>query len=78
MIIMNMQNKLYTIQFSHHLINNSVSVPKQQSQNLEFANFAKFLKKTKLPEKLELLEKRRFELTEKRKKDSCSLANPHS
>jgi len=38
----------------------------------DIANFAKFLKKT------ELLDKRGFELTEKRKADSCPPANPHS
>jgi len=43
-------------------------------------NFAKLTKKTELPEKFELLEKRRFELTEKRIKNRrCSWppANPH-
>jgi len=45
----------------------------------------KLPKKTKLPEKFELLDKRGFELMEKRKsnknnnkKDSCPLASPHS
>jgi len=54
MITMNMWNKLYTIQFSHHLTTDLQPVPMQQLQNLEityFANFAKFLKKTVLLEK---------------------------
>jgi len=47
-------------------------VPKQQSQNLEIANFTKFLKK------FELLDKRGFKLVERRRADSLlSLANPH-
>jgi len=39
-------------------------------------NFAKLPKKTKLLEKFKLLVKRGFELMEKRRADSCSLANP--
>jgi len=31
MIIMNMQNKLYMIKFSHHLMTNSQPDPKQRS-----------------------------------------------
>jgi len=41
-------------------------------------NFTKFPKKTKLLEKFELPAKSRFILMEKRKADSCPLANPHS
>jgi len=44
LIIMNMQKKLYTLQFSHHLITDSQSVPEQQSQNLELTDFTNFLK----------------------------------
>jgi len=54
MIIMNMQNKLCTIWFSHHAMTSLQSVPEQQSQNSEladFANFTELLKKTELPEK---------------------------
>jgi len=39
-----MQKKLYTLQFSHHLITDSQSVPEQQSQNLELTDFTNFLK----------------------------------
>jgi len=80
-IIMNMQKKVYTIHFSHHLMTDSQPVFKQWSQNPEVANFANFseLKKTpKLPEKLELTETREFKVTETRRADSCPLANPHS
>jgi len=31
MVIMTMQNKLYTIQFSHHLMTDSQPVPQQRS-----------------------------------------------
>jgi len=67
---MNLQNKLYTIQFSHHLMTYSLSVPEQQSQNpkhMDFANVTKFQKNTKLLENSELLDKRGFKLTEMRK-----------
>ena len=77
---MNMQ-KNYTIQFSHHPITDLQSVSKQWSWNPEFADFANFTKlakKTELLEKFELPDKRGFELTEMRKKDSCPLASPHS
>jgi len=65
MIIMNMQNKLYRIQFSHHLVTNSQSVPQQRSRTPEITNFAKFLKK-----EFELPDKRRFKPTEKRRAES--------
>ena len=65
MIIMNMQKKLYTIQFSHFPMTNSQSVPERQSWNLEIMNFTKFLKK-----KFELLDKKGFKLTKTRKKYS--------
>jgi len=51
----------------------SQPVPEQQSWNLQisdFVNFVKLLKKTKLPEKSELLAKKGFELTEMRRADS--------
>jgi len=41
-------------------------------------NVMKLPDKTGLPEKFKLLGKRGFELTEMRKKDSCSPANPYS
>jgi len=66
-----MQNKLYTIQFSHHPMTDSQSVPKQRWRNPEradLANFAELLKETELLEKSELSGKRGFELTEKRRK----------
>ena len=69
MLIMHMQNKLYTIQFSHHPITDLQSVPEKQSQNPEledFASFAKLPQKTTLLEKFELPDKRAFELTEMR------------
>jgi len=49
-----MQNKLYTIHFSHHPMTDSQSVFEQLSWNpelLDFVNFAKLQKKIKLPEK---------------------------
>ena len=76
MIIMNMQNNLYTIQSSHLPMTNVQSVPEQRSQNPEitdFVNFAKLKKTTKL------LDKRGLEPIEKRKKrESCTWASPHS
>jgi len=47
-IIMNMQNKLYTIQFSHHPMTDSVSVPKQPWRNAKLMNFATFEKHQKI------------------------------
>jgi len=41
-----------------------------------FANFAKFLRKTEILEKFKLPNKRGFELMEKRIQDSCPAANP--
>jgi len=70
MIIMNMQNKPYTTQFSHHLMTDSQSVPEQRLQNPELANFvnsAKLLKKTKLLETFELPDNRGFKPMEKRR-----------
>jgi len=40
--IMNMQNKLYTIQLSHHPMTSSQPASKQQSQNLELMDFKNF------------------------------------
>jgi len=76
---MNMQNKVYTIQFSHHPMRNSQSVREQQLWNPELAdvaNFTKLLKKTKLPEKFELPNKRGFKLMEERSREPQD--NPHS
>jgi len=85
MIIMNMQNKLYTIQSSHHPKTDSQSVPEQRSWNpklVVFVDFAKLIKKTKHPEKFKLLDKRGFEdsspRNRERERESCPLANPHS
>jgi len=64
-----MQNTIYTIQFSHHLVTDLHPVPKQQSRNLElmdFVNFVALPNKTKLPEKFKLLAKKGF--MKKRKK----------
>jgi len=75
MTITNMQNKLYTTQSSRQ------SVPEQRLQNpepMDFVNFAKLVKQTKLLEKFELPNKRGFEPTEARKKDFCPTASPHS
>jgi len=58
-----MQNKLYAVQFPHHLMTDSQSVPEQQSKNLEikyFRNLTKFPKKMKLLENFELKDKRGF------------------
>jgi len=49
MIIMNMQNKLYTIQFSHHPMTDFQSVSKKQSWNLQIMDFAKFPKEVQMP-----------------------------
>jgi len=71
-----MQNKLYTIQFSHLLMTNSQSAPKQRSWNPEladFANFSKLSKKTKLPQKFKLLDKRGYKLTDKKR---AEIPNP--
>jgi len=68
--MMNMQTKLYTIQFTHRPMTGSHSVPEQWSWNLElavFMNFTKLPKKTELPEKFELRDQRGFKLTEKRR-----------
>ena len=65
---MNIQNKLYTVQFSHNPMTDLQSVPKQQSWNPELADFVNFtglLKKTKLPEKFKLPDKRGFEPLQK-------------
>jgi len=88
---MNVQNKLYTIQFSHHTVTDSQPVPEQwlwspqvsqSSWISQILSNSQILhnsqKKTKLPEKFELLEKREQELTTKRNKDSCPPLNPYS
>jgi len=72
-IIMNMQNKLYTIQFSQHLMTDLQSVPEQQSQNLENVNFAE---KTRLLEKFELPGTRAFKSTEMTKKEFLPSSQP--
>ena len=75
-----MQNKLYTMPFSHHPMTKSQSVPKQQLRKPEltlFANSAKLQKKTVLPEKFELMDKSGFELRAKRRAP-CPPANPLS
>jgi len=64
-IITNIQNKLCTTQFSHYLTADLQPDPGQQLWNPELAdllNFTKSLKKTKLPEKFKLPDKRGFEL----------------
>jgi len=79
LLLMNMQNNLYTIQFSHHLMTKvTVSPWAAIAELMDVANFTKFLKKTKLPEKFKLPGKWGFEFTEKRikKKDSFLLARP--
>jgi len=43
-----MQKTLYRIQFSHHSMTKSQSVPEQQSRNPEFVDFANFVE---LPKK---------------------------
>jgi len=43
---------------------------------VDFANLMKFLKKTELPEKFELPDRRGFSLTAKRR-SPCTLSNPH-
>jgi len=80
MIIMNMQKNYTHYIFSHHPVTNLHPVPERRSRNLEivaFTNFTKLLKKTELPDKFELLAKRGFKLTEKRRPQSCSLARPN-
>ena len=76
-----MQNKLYTVRFSHRSTTNLQPVPEEQSWNLQitdFANFMKLLKKIELPEKSELPDQRGFDLKEKRRAESCPSANLHS
>ena len=41
---MNMQNKLHTIQFSHHLMTDLQPVPEQRSWNAKLTNFWEFRK----------------------------------
>jgi len=72
MIIVNMQNKLYIIQFSHRLMTDLQPVLEQQSWNPEIMNFASFTKlpkKTKLPEKFKLPAKRGLKPMEMRKRN---------
>jgi len=77
---MNMQNKLYTMQFFSPPETDSQPVPEQPSQNpelVDFANFTKFMdfiyltklteKTPKLLEKLKRSDKRGSELTKKRR-----------
>jgi len=74
-----MQNKLHTIQFSHHPMTNLQLVPQQRSGSLELADsvhFTKLPKKTKFPEKFKLPDKRGFELREMRKKRRIPAARP--
>jgi len=59
-----MQNKLHKIQFSHHLMTDSQSIPEQWFQNPELTHFANF---AKLLEQFELPDKRGFKPTETRK-----------
>jgi len=54
------------------------SIPEQQSWNTKLTDFAKLLKKTELPEKFKLLDKRGFELMETRESGFVPLAKPHS
>jgi len=71
-IIMILQNRLCTIHRSHHVITYSQPVPRQLTRNsdhLDFANFAKSMKKTKL------LDKRGFEPSEMRESYPCT--SPH-
>ena len=73
---MNMENKLCTIKLSCHLMTDSQSVPEQQSWNaklINFPDFSKLLKKTYLPEKFGLPDKRGFKLMKIRRdeKHSC-------
>jgi len=67
LLIMNEQNRLYEIQFSHCLTTDSTTVPEQQLWNPELADFAELLKKIKLLEKFKLLDKRGFELGGKKR-----------
>jgi len=74
-----MQNKLYTIHFSHRLMTDSQTVPEWWPWNPELVNFVnsiKFLKKIKLPEKFELPDKRVFKFMKKRK-SFLPPANPY-
>jgi len=45
---------------------------------MDFADFVKFSPENELTGKFELRDKRGFELTEKRRADSCPPAHPHS
>jgi len=73
-IIMNMQNNLFKIEFSHHSVTDLQPVPEHRSWTpWIFANLMKFQKKVKLPERFELPDKRGFELLETRRADSFLL-----
>ena len=75
-IIMNMQNKLYTIQynFSHHPMTDLQPVPEQRLWN------AKLQKKTKLPggkkKMFTLPDKRRIKLPDKRRAEKPAAPQP--
>jgi len=80
---MNMQNKLYKMQFFSPLDDRFTSSPQvvvAEPGNCEFRGFCEISEKDQAPGRLELLDQRGFEHMEarKKKKDSCPLANPHS
>ena len=59
LLLMNMQNKLYTTQlFSHYPTIELQPVPEQWSQNLELANFTELLKKDWVHRKVQTLGKK--------------------
>ena len=71
MIIMNMQNKLYTIQFlsPHNGDDQSTASPRAEiTDPLYFTNFTKFPKKAELLEKFKLPDKRGLIWTHRNKK----------
>jgi len=71
MIMINMQNKLYIVQFFVSPNDQFAFSPQAaivQCQNYEFCRFHKLLKKIELPEKFKLPGKRGFKLTETREK----------
>jgi len=70
MLLMNKQNKLYTKQFYDHPMTDSVSPPAATAEPRTqiFVNFTKLLRKTELPERFRLTDKRGFRPMETRKK----------
>ena len=75
---MNMQNKLCTIQFFHHLMTDSQPVPKQRSQNAKFCKFCKIPEKDRNPRKVQTPEQERIRTHGKENSGFLPCSQPHS